>query len=67
MCIDQASQMAESVNIVIRIAGENAGGTESVSASVEEQLASMKQISVTAAHLSKTADELLAIVDIFKV
>jgi methyl-accepting chemotaxis protein len=63
----QASQMAESVNNVIRIAGENAGGTESVSASVEEQLASMEQISASAAHLSKTADELSAIVDIFKV
>lgn len=63
----QASLMAESVSNVIRIAGDNAGGTENVSASVEEQLASMEQIAASATHLSHTADELSAIVETFKV
>lgn len=62
----QASLMAESVNHAIHIAGKNAGGTQNVSSSVEQQLASMEQIAASAAHLSQTADELSTIVDKFK-
>ncbi|MFB9327706.1 methyl-accepting chemotaxis protein [Paenibacillus aurantiacus] len=62
----QAALMIESVNNIMHIAGENTGGTESVAASVEEQLASMEQISASAASLSKTAEELAMLVDTFK-
>ncbi|TYP76435.1 methyl-accepting chemotaxis protein [Paenibacillus methanolicus] len=62
----QAALMTNSVNNVMHIAGENTGGTESVAASVEEQLASMEQIAASASSLSKTADELASLVDTFK-
>ncbi|WP_419871542.1 hypothetical protein [Candidatus Pristimantibacillus sp. PTI5] len=62
----QASLMAESVNHAIHIAGENSGGTQNVSSSVEQQLALMEQIAASAAHLSQTAEELSTIVDKFK-
>lgn len=62
----QAEAMTDSVGNVIRISGDNTEETQSVSASVEEQLASMEQISAAASFLSKTADELSAIVESFK-
>ncbi|CAM4337903.1 methyl-accepting chemotaxis protein [Paenibacillus tarimensis] len=61
-----AGVMAQSINNVIQIAGTNAGGTEAVSASVEEQIASMQEIAASAAYLSETAEELSSIVEKFK-
>jgi methyl-accepting chemotaxis protein len=62
----QASRMASSLQNVIAIAGENSGGTQNVSAAIEEQLASMEQISASAGLLSHTAEELSSIVESFK-
>ncbi|CAH1224397.1 Methyl-accepting chemotaxis protein McpB [Paenibacillus auburnensis] len=63
---EQSSRMASSLQNVIAIAGENSGGTQNVSAAIEEQLASMEQISASADHLSHTAEELSLIVESFK-
>ncbi|MBB3108902.1 methyl-accepting chemotaxis protein [Paenibacillus phyllosphaerae] len=62
----QTERMQASISSVIHIASENASGTELVAASVEEQLASMEQISASAAYLSKTSEELAKLVETFK-
>lgn len=62
----QTETMTQSISEVIRISSNNTDETHSVNASVEEQLASMEQIAAAASFLSKTADELSAIVEFFK-
>lgn len=63
---EQVSRMALSLQNVINIASENSGGTQNVTAAIEEQLASMEQISASATYLSRTAEELSSIVETFK-
>lgn len=63
---EQASEISLSLQNVMSIANMNSDGTQNVSAAIEEQLASMQEISASAAHLSHTADELTSIVETFK-
>lgn len=63
---EQAERMASSVQHVISIAAGNSDDTQSVTAAMEQQLASMQQISAFAAELSRTAENLSSMVAKFE-
>lgn len=53
-----AQQVAQSMDIVKRVAEDAASKTENVSAATEEQLASMEEVSSSAINLAKISEEL---------
>jgi methyl-accepting chemotaxis protein len=61
-----ASHMVESTRVIREVAEVSASGTQSVSAAVQEQLASMEEISASATALAKMAEELQELVGKFK-
>ncbi|CAM4338128.1 methyl-accepting chemotaxis protein [Paenibacillus tarimensis] len=61
------SQVAESIELVVEVAGETAQGSQNVSAATEEQLASMEEISASAASLGHMAEQLQGLISKFKI
>jgi methyl-accepting chemotaxis protein len=62
-----ADKVVESIQVMLVLANTTAEGTQNTSAATEEQLATMQEISASAAYLSSMADELRALVERFKV
>ena len=60
-------QVRASVNHIAEVAVNSASGTQTVSAAAEEQLASMEQISASAASLNRVSEELTQLLRRFKV
>lgn len=60
-------EVTSSANDIATIAVDNAGGAEEVAAASEEQLASMEEINSSAKALTLMAEELLTIVNKFKI
>ncbi|MFB9325639.1 methyl-accepting chemotaxis protein [Paenibacillus aurantiacus] len=61
------AQVKQSVDASSLVARETSGGTHSVSASTEEQLAQMEEMTSSAAALSQMAEELQELIGKFKV
>ncbi|MNE70376.1 Methyl-accepting chemotaxis protein McpB [compost metagenome] len=59
--------MVSSFHLIGQITEENAAGAQTVSASTEEQLASMEEISASSLHLSKLAEDLHVLTQNFKI
>jgi methyl-accepting chemotaxis protein len=62
-----ADKVVDSIKDLLALANSTAEGTQNTSAATEEQLATMQEISASAAYLSSMADELQAMVERFKV
>lgn len=62
-----AGQVVETIGVLLKLADHTAEGTQNVSASTEEQLATMQEISSSATFLSNMAEELQLLIDRFKV
>lgn len=60
-------QVVHSINVISGIAEMISSGSQHVSAAVEEQLASMEEITASAAALSKMSEELQVLLGKFKV
>jgi methyl-accepting chemotaxis protein len=62
-----SSQVVKAIEMIDQIAVSTAGQTQNVAAAAEEQLASMEEITSSAASLAKMAEELQSLVSKFKV
>jgi methyl-accepting chemotaxis protein len=62
-----AEQMIQSVTFISEVVETTASGTQNISAITQEQLASMEEISISAASLSRMAEELLQSIRKFKI
>ncbi|WNR44858.1 methyl-accepting chemotaxis protein [Paenibacillus roseipurpureus] len=60
------TQVVQAIEGIASVAQAAASGTQNVSAAAEEQLASMQEISSSSSGLTHMADELLVLVDRFK-
>ncbi len=60
-------QVVHTISIISDIAGTTSSGTQQVSTAIEEQLASMSEITVSAAALSRMSEELQSLIGKFKV
>ncbi|WP_426446593.1 hypothetical protein ACP26L_22630 [Paenibacillus sp. S-38] len=67
--IEQMSAIADicSIEYVVRLAEDTAGGAQRISAASQEQLGSMEEVSESADTLSRVADELETLTGKFKV
>ncbi|HJV46760.1 MAG TPA: methyl-accepting chemotaxis protein [Bacillota bacterium] len=61
------NNLVEAMTAISQVANETASGTQNVSASSQEQLASIEEISASSQALAKTAGELHALINRFKV
>lgn len=59
--------MVQSMELITEIAGSSAAGASNVSSAAQEQLASMEEVTSSAASLSHLAEELQLLTDKFKV
>lgn len=59
-------KIVQAINLVKQMAEQTDQGTQNVSAATEEQIASMQEISASAIGLSKMAEELMLVINKFK-
>jgi methyl-accepting chemotaxis protein len=64
--VHQAEQVTAHMESVTSISEQSASGMQNVAAVTEEQLASMQEISVSAASLTKMAEDMQATIGTFK-